>query len=448
MQTESGKGRANDAPSSFFSEKCDDRKGGAKGTAIIIPSNRGGALLQKHIAKLESQTLQDFDIIIVYGMECDFLPTPAWASILHLRRSWDFGSAGSFCAGEMVAVTEGYRKIILADDDCLPVSDDLIAKLSSALDHRHSAKTQIHLPPRIGPMDTVFHQYGAIRSEVFEEAGYSYLPMYSGCEDLELEQRIGSRFGPPMIVDAYATHPWALPPILWGGFAYKAYHFGHGFASYRHAMGNHLGAFIDLLLRGIKASACFAIGRGDISRRYVECTAREYSMLLGTARTPWTNDRIVEIPTEYKEAPVDISSIDRVFLYRDFEGGERKYDDATETTMLSYKERKIDEKIRSMADSLRNIGKMIVFEGWFSEWDIRYALFSRRTAIGQGKDIHWVTSERSVPSIVLGAIFMAAMVPICIAAAGSLASIGMLNQILKGQTSWGYGTHRRLQRLS
>jgi hypothetical protein len=421
----------------LFSDRLDARKKRARIIAIIIPSYNRKQVLENHLDALALQSSHDFDIIIIYGMEDSFVETPGWSSILHLHRKWDYGSAGAFYAGEKLAVSDGYEKIILADDDCYPVSRDLVAKLGKALDSHTMAKPKLFLPPKLGKTETVLPQYGALREYAFKELGYSYLPLYSGFEDVELEERVRSRFGPPEAVDALASHPWFMPPILAADFVPKAHYLGHGSASHRHVLGRHFGAFTDLFFRGLKCVACLAIGRSDISIGYVNCLVLEYSSLLGMARPSFA--RMPNFAHRYKDEDVGPGSIDSIFVYGDFKSDPDLYDAGKVKSTLFFREKKQSEKIPGILHAIGNLGKNISFEGWFSDWDLKYALPSRRVALRNAGKLVWVTPERSSLWIASGVLLVFMAIPAIVFTAGFFSALGMANQMLRAPSNVGYG---------
>lgn len=426
----------------LFSEIRDDRKG-RKEAAIIIPTFSAQDLLKKHLDKLSKQDTGLFDILIVYGMDDRFIETPHWAGILHLRRSWDFGSAGAFFAGEKKAVAEGYDKIILADDDCFPVSSDLVKKICQALDGSMIVKPRISLPPRIEMMETVLPQYGGIRREAFEKAGYSYLPLYSGGEDLDLEERLCAEYGPATRISETATHPWFMPPLLGDGYTYKIHNFGHGGAAYRHALGKHYEAFKELFFRGLKMAACAVVGRSDLTYRYAQCTRLEYERILGFSKLHQVRREKSFIPTTASQGDAEPEDFDKIFEYTDFERDAWSRGGKAERVPRRFGDGEgIGKKANGIAKMSGVFNKIILFEGWFSEWDLKYSVLSRRTALRDNGRTYWVSKERDRLAILIGIGVMILAVPVSASIAGGLTVIAALNNTLKSRRSIRYGAPR------
>ncbi|NYZ74267.1 glycosyltransferase, partial [Candidatus Micrarchaeota archaeon] len=96
---------------------------------IIMPFYRAYDYLFKHLELLEAQTFQDFDLLIVLNSlsdekkVLDFINQNKFGyGIIVAKRKEDTGSAGGFFTGEKYALENGYKYIIITDDDCLPVN--------------------------------------------------------------------------------------------------------------------------------------------------------------------------------------------------------------------------------------------------------------------------------------------------------------------------------------
>jgi glycosyltransferase involved in cell wall biosynthesis len=199
-----------------------ERRGKA---AIIIPTYRDSATLTEHIRKLGNQTFQDFDLIIVYGKDDEFLDVPA----LHIREAGDNGCTAAYYAGEKKALEEGYETIILADDDAQPVSDDLLEKLARGVENgAELAYPKVSYPPCIGPEHgRIIHHYGCMRASVLRESGLTFVPFISGGEDIELQERFVQRGHRMANVEALAEHPKRPPLQIEEGSKIHHYQRGH-----------------------------------------------------------------------------------------------------------------------------------------------------------------------------------------------------------------------------
>jgi glycosyltransferase involved in cell wall biosynthesis len=193
--------------------------------AIIIPTYRNSEMLGKHIKALERQSFQDFDLIIVYGKDDEFVDAPA----IHIREKNSFGCAGAFYIGEKKALEEGHGTVILADDDALPASEDLVEKLVEAIENGADvAYPELRYPPGSRKYHSrIIHHYGCVSSKVLHEAGLTYLPFVVGGEDLELQDRLNIRKYHAKDVDAVAEHPARLPVQIDEGSKLHNYQRGH-----------------------------------------------------------------------------------------------------------------------------------------------------------------------------------------------------------------------------
>ncbi len=191
----------------LVSERKDCRRRKAE-TAVVITALQSNEMLNNQLQRLSEQSLQDFDIIAVYGKEDEFLgETPA--SILHIKEKKETGSSGAFYLGEKIALEEGYQKVILADSDCMPASGDLIEKLVNAVENGADVAMPhaLYIPSARAYPGDVIHHYGCIRRNVLEKAGLTFLPLYFGGEDYELTKRISSLGFKTEWVEATVTHP-------------------------------------------------------------------------------------------------------------------------------------------------------------------------------------------------------------------------------------------------
>ena len=176
--------------SELVSERL-DRRSSRKDVAVVITTSGNPEVLEEHLGALGKQKFRDFDVLIVYGQRDSFAAGPRWAGILHLREKARGGSSGAFYIGQKAALEEGYRTIILADDDCIPVSDDLMGRLAQGVEEGHKI-----LLPKLDKgergirMTRIPHYYGAFGREVFERAGLTYLPLFFGGDDVELFHRM------------------------------------------------------------------------------------------------------------------------------------------------------------------------------------------------------------------------------------------------------------------
>lgn len=186
------------------------------GVLIIIPFYTNYDALSRHLYLLTRQTVQSFDLIIVLnavsdeekvmklveGSGCKF-------GVMLAKRKEDTGSAGGYFTGERYAIENGYRAIVIGDDDCLPVEPALLAKSiaawrGGALATAPEVRFMMDNQPIYTSRAAVF--YGLLDISLLKKNGLHYLPMYIGADDAEFSFRSigGIRIFP---VDSFVIHP-------------------------------------------------------------------------------------------------------------------------------------------------------------------------------------------------------------------------------------------------
>ena len=191
------------------SEISDGRKG-RNDILVIIPTANGGESLRKHLKSLEKQTFREFDIMIIYGKK-NFISNKK-LNIINVHESEKIGSAGAFYLGGRIALEEGYKTVVFADDDCIP-SENLLMEINSAVGN---GKKIIHTQYREkGLPDSSPNHYGAVTREVLEKIGMVYLPFFFGGEDYEWGGRLARSGEEIFTVDAGVIHTAGVPvPII------------------------------------------------------------------------------------------------------------------------------------------------------------------------------------------------------------------------------------------
>jgi GT2 family glycosyltransferase len=186
-----------------------DMRNGRKRIAIAIPTRNWNEILSEHLKRLSAQTFRDFDVIIVYGEDDEYLDDVCGLQVVHIRRKSDCGSAGGFYIGEKFAFDEGYDRVILADNDALPDSGSLVLELVRAVD----SGADIALPKvrnkKGGEARTIdiIAQYGCMSSAMLKKAGLTFFPFYFGGEDIEHLERMRRHGAKIAYVESCALHP-------------------------------------------------------------------------------------------------------------------------------------------------------------------------------------------------------------------------------------------------
>jgi GT2 family glycosyltransferase len=170
---------------------------GRKGDcALIIAVHDESDVLNRHLDLLLQQSVQDFDVIIVHSPQLDLskvkLERPFGVTLVSMYSA--LGPGGAYYAGEKYALRNGYRSLILVDVDCTPLDKGLVQLLrGSAVSEPGSFFLPVmELLRRSETKSRSIHWYGAMDRSVLETAGLTYLPLYLGYEDAELQMRLES----------------------------------------------------------------------------------------------------------------------------------------------------------------------------------------------------------------------------------------------------------------
>jgi GT2 family glycosyltransferase len=423
------------APSSgsLIAQRKDERKGRANGTAIIIPSFRDSEMLDAHLSMLSKQTASGFDIIIIYGDEDGFNPNALRQSILHIRPHDNIGCAGSFYLGERICLEEGYEKIILADDDCLPESLDLIERLQSGLRGKSVSLPLIRALPGRMLAKGVIHHYGGITKEALESTGLTYAPFFIGGEEFDLMRRIAKKGIRVVDAQAIATHPRWKPIFLWDIRKLHMYSRGNiiqtlmakdilrswiSFAIHMHtcvsmAFLGKYGQARAYLLSAWEASGCRF---DEVRENHAPPVASEQASLHeGSSRITMNSGKgSVELESE-------------AFLQVEGKGH------------LSQFLSKLSD-IAQEAGSIRTTaGKDVLFDGWCNVKDLPIILIARSSSISYEGKNYRITQGRPfwLSALSLGGFIAAA--PISMALGFILAARGISTVMLEGIESEGYG---------
>ncbi|MFH0737711.1 MAG: glycosyltransferase [Candidatus Micrarchaeota archaeon] len=420
------------------SEIRDDRRK-RKDTAVVIPSYKNPSLLKKHLSKLSEQTFKDFDAIVVLGGDDEALLERYEFGILYLRRKLDFGSAGAFYAGEKRAFEDGYRTIVLADDDCLPQGPDLLGNLVAKAQEKKVAKAQRMDVPR-KPRMAVLPQYGAITRDVFERVGFSFLPFYTGGEDVELEIRMNrAGLNTDNFIEDRHCHPMMPTFLLWP--RYKLYHYfrNASFIAIISGWPAHLG--LAMLCQLLLGSMFIAIGRPDagicILRALWGVTWGVFFQDKGIGgrgaiaiEDGAMEDGVVPVASkvpEYVEIDIPCGYMMPI-LWKMPKG-----------TLLDASIAVAKDLAGQAAAIGGNLGKKIVYKDFENDLELFALLFSQSAwAVHEGR-AYSITKGRSVAGIVLGIFFFAAALPLSLILAPLLSLTAMIVHKAQGIRTEGYG---------
>lgn len=197
---------------------CDEsgRRDGAA-CAVVLPFHGEIECVRRHLELLASQDDPDFDVILVSSSPHPFGKSvrPSKASshgTVSLMLRMPLG-AGAFYVGQRYAHENGYAVVILADSDAYPVDASLIRKLKGAA---ISGRNAIHLPSAAsagrGRHSPSIHWYGALHDGALSKSGFTYLPLFFGGVDDELESRMmDSGLAIHCLPDASVSHPLFKP---------------------------------------------------------------------------------------------------------------------------------------------------------------------------------------------------------------------------------------------
>lgn len=184
--------------------------------AIIMPCYNEKEIVLQHLELLAKQRTNNFDVLLVLSnimdakeMEKTVKKAKYSFGVVLLRRASDTGSAGGFYVGEKYALENGYKCVILADADALPIDRNLVEKLIEA----HQKGNEIVLPKCLFMLDgkKVYehrgpHFYGMISSNLLKKAGLHFAPLYLGADDSEFIIRM-MKFAQIAYVESTLIHP-------------------------------------------------------------------------------------------------------------------------------------------------------------------------------------------------------------------------------------------------
>jgi GT2 family glycosyltransferase len=425
----------------LISEVKDERKNRPRNLALIIPTYRNEKLIQTHVDALSKQTTKDFDIIIVYGEKDRFINSPNWASISHIRERGRNGCAGAYYLGEKYALKEGYGKIVLADDDCLPESNNLLENEAMELESNDVVVPRAFRGTRTNP-EYWIHYYGGMTRKVLEKVGLTFIPLYVGGEDLDFMFRIQEEGFTFHRITSAVVHPRTVPFVLYP--PQMLYYYSRG-------------AVIQLFL----------------AKKYVRCAWLIFTILMMAASFRILGKRIIakehlrivrnatgmkffeEIATDVKpDNPLKEVKSPEVDVTLDVDSKEaRGQDSLNQTLSLHINNRnawreygqRIGNFISTAAEARKYLGKRVLFAEWCSSMDLVVMLMARSSYIKTGGNTYAISQNRGLARICSGLILLVGITPIMAALALMFTVYGIANKTLNHIDSHRYGIEKYIQ---
>ena len=190
---------------------------------IIIPSYHDHYRLRKQLARLRGQKFQKFDIAIILASDDKFISTRG-LSICQMKRKADYGFAGAVYAGQLFALSYGYKYYIFTDVDKVPHTSDSLGILYRSAERTgadfvfgnnlikgyffQSAGFFNFSNPHAVKSNCVF---SLIRTSTLEKTGLYALPLYIGYEDVEFECRLRKSIRSSAHVDSIIYESYNSP---------------------------------------------------------------------------------------------------------------------------------------------------------------------------------------------------------------------------------------------
>lgn len=399
----------------LVSEKLDERRGKHE-TAIVIPTAGGGEILARHLEALGKQKGGDFDIIIVYGKDEQFRKNALPGRILHVREKQSGGCAGAFFIGEKIAYDDGYRFIILSDDDCVPETENLVEEHVKALENADIVLPKEVFYGKARKPGGIIHHYAGVKREVFGKSGFTFLPFNIGGEDLELLERFrrdGHRVASSL---TSASHP-AFRQVYFQKEPYL-YHYQRGVLENR-LMHMALVPSLSLTLYNLNIAVLLLLigdaGRaGVIFRAVWAASGLEFFMregILGHELSEEKNPKYDFLIQRDGSAVRGISKTAGFIL-----------------TLPKYLGKTI---MLSQSPRYQAFGDLVL------------ALFAKKTMAMKGETAYRVGRERGSALVLAGIIIYILFIPAIFFLGMCLALRGLVIKILSGIDSRGYGTSEK-----
>jgi len=396
----------------LISKRIDMRDRKKAKTAIVIATYQNPQVLKKHIYLLQKQSLQDFDMIIVYGEKDKVLE--GIPNTLHIKEKGRNGCAGAFYIGQKTALEEGYENIISADDDCFPISEKLVEELVYRVEKENTIS--ISTWKRGGKRayhEYVFH-YSCIPKKILARAGLPFYPLFFGGDDIELIERI-KKMG-IKVEHTQATTYHAPLDLPWIDNIKKRYLYARGGFEAWLLLGNCWRAFLFCFFHLVGAFSFMIFGRGERAGAILKAMINGALMEFGDKKIPASDDiRIVDYKRESGDVIVDrrINSDPDKFNY--------KLLFRSSLRVIGW----IAESLRYFLDFKKYFGKRIIFVKRYERVHLPIMLMAE-SAIIQDEKTYELYTDRGMIGIILGIIFMIIVTPMSVFAALFLVIVGMI----------------------
>ncbi len=405
----------------LISESHDTRDGKCR-TAIVMPTSGDSEMVGRHLEALALQDFNEFDIIIVYAPGTGFVESPL--NILHVQEKEDNGIAGAYYLGQKLAISEGYERIILADDDCVPESTALVGELLGKC-HKEIVYPRVDYRPAASPLrEDVVNHYCCIPRDALLKSGLTYLPLYAGSEEFDLRQRLLDSGFKSAYAEAGVFHPREMPTLACG--FRKTYYYGRGTLIGLMLWGRWMRMVAATFFHLMIGVSYFTLGREGHARAVFSSAWDASGFRLFGSRSGFGEGKVLASGPEpdiiVREEPV--------------EGPD---------AILQMEERSLQVILGRMSKGIASFlkpghfNKRIVFDGIYKIRDLPLLLLAKSSFLERDGKNYLLSGERSPLRIIGGLLLVGMAIPLCAAAALALTMRGYFSKRATGADSRGYG---------
>jgi len=412
----------------IVTESMDKRRKKKGKLAVIIPTFKNNQLLKKHLDKLAEQTFRDFDIIIVYGKDDDFFESKM--SILHIRERGRNGSAGSFYIGEKAALTENYDRIVLADNDCLPESSDLLEKFMETSNTVVLPNVLYH-PSPTPQKGYVIHHYGCLKNEVLRKTGLTFLPFYFGGEDFELNERINDNGFEINHVTSLVSHPKNKPALI--SSEKRKYYCGRGELESLLINGRYARALIFTILYLEMGLAFFFTGKKNLAHELFRSVWNATGMEFFKSRYEPQN----KVP---EPAKAETPKADTIISEEEISDLKNKHWlSAANQNRNNTTSRRISSVLSRFLDFRKYLSKSVLLVDRSDPADLPALLMAKNAYLKFQGNTYIIHENRSLLSIITGILSLALLTPLVILISFPLILRGIFIKKIRKISSKNYG---------